>query len=108
MAQNEKNALSAPIFVGPSITTCDARRQSSPSSTSAPITQYGPILQDAGILARASMIAVECMFPETEVLGNGFIEFVAVYGPASGSRFRISVSAARSPTARTVNQPARN
>src|SRR5579862_1700410 len=77
MAQKGKKILSLPIFVGPSITTCDAKRQSSPNSTSALITQYGPILQDAGTFARGSIIAVECTLPEKEGLGDGFMGWVA-------------------------------
>src|SRR5579863_8597965 len=60
MAQYGKKELSAPIFVGPSIATCESRRQFSPNSTSAPITQYGPTRHEAAIFARGSMIAVGC------------------------------------------------
>src|SRR5438270_3321579 len=68
IAQNGKKELSAPIFVGPSIATCDQTRQFSPSSTSGPITLYAPILQDAGTFARESMSAVECTFMEAEFI----------------------------------------
>ena len=43
---------------GPRSPRATTRRQSSPSSTSAPITQYGPTLQEAGTFAPGSMIAV--------------------------------------------------
>src|SRR5579862_5785014 len=62
MAQYGKKELSAPIFDGPSIATCERSRQFSPNSTSAPITQYGPTRHEAAIFARGSMIAVGCTF----------------------------------------------
>src|ERR1700690_4361024 len=78
MAQKEKNEFSAPIFVGPSIATCDPRRHPSPSSTSAPITQYAPTLHEAGTRARGSMIAVGCRFGDVEFVEDGFIESPAL------------------------------
>jgi hypothetical protein len=39
IAQKGKKVLCDPIFVGPSIETCEISRQFSPSSTPAPITQ---------------------------------------------------------------------
>jgi len=41
-----KELIMAPIFVGPSTATCEISSQDSPSSTFAPMVQYGPILQD--------------------------------------------------------------
>src|SRR5579862_5684620 len=60
IAQKGKNELSDPILVGPSIATCDNRRQFSPNSTSAPITQYGPTVHEDGTFAPESINAVGC------------------------------------------------
>src|SRR5512136_446329 len=58
MAEKGKKRLCAPILLGPWIATCEINSQCSPSSTSGPITQYGPIEHDAGTFAAGSMIAV--------------------------------------------------
>src|SRR4051812_13570622 len=57
---NGKNLLLLPILVGPPITTCEISSLSSPSSTSAPMTQYGPIRHEEGIFAPRPTIAVAC------------------------------------------------
>ena len=44
--------------VRPSITTCEISVHSSPSSTSGPMVQYGPMVQDSGIRAPAAMTAL--------------------------------------------------
>src|SRR5271169_368260 len=58
IAAKGKIRLWSPMRVGPPITTCETSSQSSPISTPAPTVQYGPMRQDAGILAAGSTIAV--------------------------------------------------
>src|SRR6478736_1912734 len=56
MEENGKNLLRAPIFDGPSIATCEISSQPSPSST------FGPIMQEGGIFALGSRMAVGWTF----------------------------------------------
>src|ERR1700704_4969630 len=82
IAQKGKKTLWAPIFVGPSIATWDTSRQFSPSSTSAPITQYAPIWHEAGTFARALRIAVGWTLMEAESPSGGCMRGLADCGMA--------------------------